>query len=567
MTTAKKCCVLILVAMTAAFVFRVAGLGDRPMHTDEAVHADKFASLLGDGHYEYDPDEYHGPTLNYMTLIPALLGRVGSYSDVTEFTLRIIPVFFGVLTIALLLGVADGLGAVAAVFAAIFTAVSPAMFFYSRYYIQETLLVFFTFGVIVCGWRYLQSRSVVWAILAGLCWGLMHATKETCIIAYGSIVLAVIVTSLVDRKCQRHITVPGSLSAGLPSALPAGSRKISPLHIVLFVAAAVVVSVLFFSSFFSNWHGVVDSIRTYTTYFGRAGENPVHNNSWYFYLKLLGWYRFADGPVFTEAMILLLAVVGFVLVMMGRGPGRSDRRLLWFIGFYTFLMTAIYSAISYKTPWCLLGFYHGMILLAAVGAAFLLRTGPKPLRGVFAVLITAGVIHLAVQAYAAGFKYDSDSRNPWVYAHTSDNVFSMVRYVENVAAADPAGYDMHIQVIVPGKDYWPLPWYLRKFSRVGYWTMVHNEAASAPLIIASPQVHDALMKKLYEYPPPGQRYMYLPLFDLELRPQVSLRGYVSRKAWDRYYCSDADQVNSLVEKSKKRKSAELDKQNTSDEKQ
>ena len=146
-------------------------------------------------------------------------------------------------------------------------------------------------------------------------------------------------------------------------------------------------------------------------------------------------------------------------------------------------------------------------------------------------------------------------------------IFSMVRHVENIAAADPDGYDMHIQVIAPGKDYWPLPWYLRKFTRVGYWTMVHNEVASAPLIIAGPQVHDALMKKLYEYPPPGERFMYLPLFDLELRPQVKLCGYVSKKAWDRYYYSDTDRVDGLVEKSKNRKSAELDKQNTSDKKQ
>ena len=44
-----------------------------------------------------------------------------------------------------------------------------------------------------------------------------------------------------------------------------------------------------------------------------------------------------------------------------------------FLALYTILLTAIYSAISYKTPWCLLSFFHGMILLAGIGAAALVE--------------------------------------------------------------------------------------------------------------------------------------------------------------------------------------------------
>ena len=36
-------------------------------------------------------------------------------------------------------------------------------------------------------------------------------------------------------------------------------------------------------------------------------------------------------------------------------------------------LTLAYSAISYKTPWCMLGFLHGMILLAGIGAVALIR--------------------------------------------------------------------------------------------------------------------------------------------------------------------------------------------------
>ena len=47
--------------------------------------------------------------------------------------------------------------------------------------------------------------------------------------------------------------------------------------------------------------------------------------------------------------------------------------MLRFLGFYTLLMATAYSVIPYKTPWCLLGFLHGMVLLAGIGAVRLLH--------------------------------------------------------------------------------------------------------------------------------------------------------------------------------------------------
>ncbi len=189
MRSSKICFLLILVVTLAAAAIRLprlaqrpTRLAQRPMHTDEAIHADKFRILLEEGEYVYNPDEYHGPTLNYFTLIPARLCGQRTYQQINEFTLRVVPVAFGVLLVLLTVGVADGMGRPAAIVAAILTAVSHAMIFYSRYYIQETLLVCFTFGVIVCGWRYARSRRLGWAVGVGVCVGFMHATKETFVI-------------------------------------------------------------------------------------------------------------------------------------------------------------------------------------------------------------------------------------------------------------------------------------------------------------------------------------------------------------------------------------------------
>ncbi|HPD46484.1 MAG TPA: phospholipid carrier-dependent glycosyltransferase, partial [Anaerohalosphaeraceae bacterium] len=131
-----------------AAALRLPLLAQRPMHGDEAIHGEKFATLLEKGEYVYDPHEYHGPTLNYFTLISAWARGQHTYQAIDEWTVRLIPVAFGVGLVVLVFGVADGLGKGAALAAAALTSISHAMVFYSRYYIQEMLLVFFTFALV-----------------------------------------------------------------------------------------------------------------------------------------------------------------------------------------------------------------------------------------------------------------------------------------------------------------------------------------------------------------------------------------------------------------------------------
>ncbi|MFH1718158.1 MAG: flippase activity-associated protein Agl23 [Planctomycetota bacterium] len=521
---AKKCCVLILAATIVALALRLPRLALRPMHGDEAVHADKFGDLLESGVYAYDPNEYHGPTLNYLTLVPAWLAGAGNLTQVSEFTLRIVPVFFGVSLVLLLLLSAGGLGTGAAVFAAVLTAVSPAMVFYSRYYIQEILLVCFTFGAIASGYRYTRSRKIVWALLAGGFLGLMHATKETCVVAFGSMFLALVLTLLVRRQ-------KGSLADDV--------KAIRLSHLVVGFAAGAAVSALFYSSFLSNPSGVLDSIRTYATYLNRAGGSALHVHPWYYYLRILLYFKYGDGPIWTEALIVLLAVVGFIAAMVKKELSFADIRLVRFIAFYTLILTVVYSAIPYKTPWCMLGFLHGMILLAGIGAVVVVKSAPNVLpRLILLCLFFEASVHLTWQAYQCNYRYYADSCNPHVYAHPTTEIFTVVEKIEEYARAHEKGRDMPIDVICSGDDYWPLPWYLRSFTAVRWSNHVVNDVPSAPLIIASPDVEAALTNKLYVLTPQEQRQMYLFLFDkpyyVWLRPAVKLLGFVRKDLWTAY---------------------------------
>jgi uncharacterized protein (TIGR03663 family) len=490
------------------------------MHADEAVHADKLGTLLEGGHYAYDPSEYHGPTLYYLTLPSAWLQGARRYVDIDEVTLRSVPAALGVALVAAHLGARGLLGAYGAAIAALLAAISPAMVFYSRYYIHETPLVLFSFGALLAVCRYLQRPGVGPALVAGLCAGLMHATKETAPLALGAMLLALAATRRNDRWRERT-----------PSSLPIVVRG---RDLLLALAAAILVSSLLFSSFLGHPGGIADSLRAWWIYANRAGTAHTHFHAWDYYLRLLLHFPAEGTPYWTEGLIVALAVLGLAAGWSARGVRGADPRLLRFLGFYTLFMVVLYSAIPYKTPWCLLGFLHGMILLAGAGAVFLVTSFQRiAARVLVGALLLGAAAHLGYQAFAGSFRFASDPRNPYVYAHTTTDVFQIVQRLKDLAAVHPDGLAMPVQV-VSRSNLWPLPFYLRGFTNVGWWNGISDEAAPAPVILATPDMEPALVRRLYDVPPPGERELYVNLFErpVELRPRVELRGYVSRSLWE-----------------------------------
>ena len=442
--------------------------------------------------------------------------------EIDEVTLRSVPAALGVALVAAHIAAAACLGTPAAVIAALLLALSPAMVFYSRYYIHETALVFFSFGALLAACRYLHRPGPVPALLAGVCVGLAHATKETAPLALGSMLLAVALTLAVDRWRGQAVPTVRSLVRGRDVTLALGT--------------AVLVSCLLFSSFLGHPQGVVDSLRAYGIYAERAGAASWHFHPWDYYLRLLIYFPASGTPVWSEALIVLLAVVGGAAGWRANGLAGAQARVLRFLGFYTLLMLVAYSAIPYKTPWCLLGFLHGMILLAGAGAVALLQASravaTKTLVG---ALLAAAATQLGWQAWSGSFRFAADPRNPYVYAHTGTDVFEIVGRVRQLARAHPDGSKLKVQII-SRENLWPLPWYLRGFTGVSWWNGVPDEVPSAPVILATPDMEPALVGKLYERPPPGERELYVSIFErpVELRPRVELRGYATKTLWDAF---------------------------------
>jgi hypothetical protein len=309
------------------------------------------------------------------------------------------------------------------------------------------------------------------------------------------------------------------------------------------VLTAMGISALLFSSFLDNPPGVVDSYTTYFYYLGRAsGEGSVGRHVYPpdYYFRVLFWWRERSELLWSEEAIAALAVAGLAAAILGKGLARGHLRAARFLSVYTLLMTAVYCAMPYKTPWCALGFFHGMILLAGIGAAVMVRAAPgHAFKAVVVASLLAATGHLAWLACQASYVYHDDRNNPYVYAHTTSDVPLLVKRLEGIAAAHPDGRDMHVQVICPDDDYWPLPWYLRSFPRAGWFGhMPHGPPA--PLIITQPEMEPSLVKYLYEEQPPGQRHLYVPVpppqadQQWHLRPHVPLRVYARLDLWDAY---------------------------------
>lgn len=502
----------VLLIAVGGLVFRMHQLELRPFHGDEAVQAVKAGQLFDGAGYRYDPHEFHGPSLYYLTLPVLKLSGARSFADSTDANFRLVPVLFGVGLILLLLPLFRDLGWVGTLTAGVLLAVSPAMVFYSRYFIQEMLLVCFAALALCALWRFYQTGGRCRAVLLGLAVGLMSATKETSVIFVGS--MAVAYGSLVVLRRRRD---------GRPW-WASGPRQFRLLLVAGGVAA--VVAGLLFSSFLTHPRGPLDAVLAFWHYGGRSagdGSAAMHQQPWYYYLRMLAFTKDAPGPWWSEGLILGLAVVGLGASLRGRPPAAIHPELALMLAIYTVCLTVAYALIPYKTPWNMLGFLHGLILMAGIGAATVFHGLPwRSGRAAWIVLLLAGAGQLAGQASRANLRFCADPRNPYVYAHPVPDVVRLAGRIDEIAALHPDGRSMRIHFITP--EYWPMPYYLRKFGRIGYWSTI-PEAPDAPVMVVGADLQEQLEPRL--------RDRYHTAF-YGLRPDVLLVLNVRQDLWDRY---------------------------------
>jgi predicted membrane-bound mannosyltransferase len=133
--------------------------------------------------------------------------------------------------------------------------------------------------------------------------------------------------------------------------------------------------------------------------------------------------------------------------------------------------------------------------------------------------------HLGLQTWRSETVYAADVRNPYVYAHTSTALVRFVDQVEDLAQVHPAGRNLSIKIVQPDADYWPLPWYLRRYPGVRY---VHSapDNADADIVILDPAIADEVAASF--------RDAYFGPVTAGLRPGVLRAVYIKQTLWDTY---------------------------------
>lgn len=490
-----------LFAVGAAIFLRFYLLEIKPLHHDEGVNAHFLLNLAQSGKYAYDPTNYHGPTLYYFSWLSLkLLGE-------SEFALRAYPAICGVFTVALMWGLRKGLGLVGTPVAAWTLALSPGLVYYSRDFIHESSFGFFTVGIIVCVYNF--RDSYLWFL--PLFVGLLFATKETAIHTVG-VLVAALICALIWYALKTILTV-----SEVEFSFIQIYRQV-PLswqYVLYCLVVFLALNMVFYSSFFTNWKGIVDAFRSVFMWTGRGFTEHIHDHVFTYYLGIL---------VKLELPLLILAILGIGLTLW-RGSKFGLFLMAWACG-----MVLGYSRIPYKTPWLMVS----MLIALAVFSGYAAQAVVSSLRFtapqiVFIVLLMALAVPLAKTSWQVNqHKYEdnenttgyfaefgkkhnltayTDTQYGYVYAQTDKDLLNLVQEVYRVKPQS---------IYYSTPNYWPLPWYFRKQQIAGYGNEVPENVQGDVLIAGEDQRADAEKKLQGKY----------RSTDYVLRPGVNLVLYV-----------------------------------------
>lgn len=411
----------ILILLLAA-VLRLALLDIRPPHFDEGVNGYIADQISREHLYRYHPEVGHGPLTFYLVRAgEELLGH-------NLWGLRISAVTFSLLAVWLCFRFDTLMGRRPADLAALLMALSPSMTFVGRTAIGESAFAFFLL-LMLWGAARLTVQPAFSARLAVVFGGAgALAVKEVAPLHYGALLVAV--GGVVSWKRR-----------GVNAGTPCGRAVLQ--YVALLVAALSLLWLLYSAggrfpeAAGRLWQGIEK---------WRHIGSGEHQKPWHYWLGLLLW----DEPVLFLGVFLLPW-----MLWKGSAPTR-------FLACYSLGILIGYSAISYKTPWCLASL--GVSLPLAVAAA--VRTASPVLRclgGGLAVLLLpfslAHSLHLNLWAHSA-------PRESLVYVATSPELGVLLRVLERHAAGTPRGAEVRAKVFATEPH--PLPWLLRNFPRVEY---------------------------------------------------------------------------------------------------
>jgi predicted membrane-bound mannosyltransferase len=431
--------------ITAVAVFlRFFRLELKPLHHDEGVNGYFLTALFREGNYKYDPTNYHGPDLYYISLAFSKVFGLNTWS------VRASVAIFGVGTVILAFFLKRYIGKIGSLAAALFLALSPGMVYISRYFIHEILFVFFTLGIVVAVLYFIEGRragvfaiasmlllllicflpsvfnlaaligaeseTAVWLVRGGLflieialvflvmrmllawdegrpiylmlasaCTVLLFATKETAFITIGTMLIACVCVWLWRKIYRAGIgeIKENDLETTELTWSSFRARLGHSTDLLLMTIAAATVFIYVGVLFFSSFFTYPEGvIKAFEAYavWTKTGTKDHTQNGMWAYLK---WGMRIEAP------IMILSALGTLMALF-----KARHRFAVFTGFWAFGMFAAYTIIPYKTPWLALSFLLPMCIIAGYAINELLTardTALKFLGGLIAIVATASI--------------------------------------------------------------------------------------------------------------------------------------------------------------------------------
>jgi len=415
----------VLLLIVLGFVLRLPGLEDKPLHSDEGVNGWFTLRLYWWNYYIYRHSDYHGPFLYYWNLVWFWL--MGGPSDAA---LRMGTVVTGALLPAALLPARRFLGDVGLLMSGLLLTVAPCFVYFSRTNIHEIHLVFFTvlWGSSLV--RFAREPVMKWGLLSAASAAFAFTNKETALITLGALGLGGGLAWLLGRVQDANSDDPDLFGGRNRREALSEWVKEAPLIWVSGVVLFSVIIVLFFSSFFTFWGGVGGFFQAYGpwTEYGVSGRNQGKPFGYFFELMQLteGWALYLTIPAMLWALVRRHR---FGIALTG-----------WYLSSFV-----VYSAISYKTPWCVLNIdLAGFLLVGwAAGQAWLAARNaavPKAARVVALLLMLSplsaipGLVDNTLSDNKEGY---DDNIIPYVYVQTQRGFFGLLQDALGVAKARP----------------------------------------------------------------------------------------------------------------------------------
>lgn len=502
---------------------------NRTFHPDEANQAFTTGRLLETGVYRYDPKDHHGPTLYYAAA--AIQKAAGNTATATLDgpLLRCTPLLFAVLALGFcFLGFCklfrkQSARKLQATAFTLLLATSPIFAFFATDFIQEMLLSAFTAMMLWAAVGYTAKNECpgkvkpgTWALLFGIAAGLAFATKETSVLTFAA-AAATAILLLAGARVLR-----GSGHAPLPDTDTAKASS----HMFLAIAGFALTSILFFSSFASNWQGLYNAfIAAPLSYIHRAAGDAVsegaayHVHPWWQYLKwLLG-----TNPCFAVFTACGIGLGIFSCVARRKDVGflRTARMAFAASLAYSTILVALYSVIPYKTPWCALQLHIPLLLCGFLG--LVLFASADGIRRSAAILIMVLMFGENCCLLAQMWRNPDSKSIPYNYASASPQVKDMAQLIESRVSDGRNAGKCFIAVALPAEDTWPLPFYLRGINaNVGYWTQFEELEILAALnrrpdVVVVPAEQGHLVQPLFPHLKNTKRF--------EMRHRVRIRVF------------------------------------------